>query len=82
MYFSEDTLLFWVVNFQCVTYATCVGLKKEKKTSSILWMKHIYTARLHCFFANSRTAITAQFRNQYIVATVIESFYATVNLFC
>ena len=30
-YFSEDTLLFWVVNTQCVTYATCVGLKKEKK---------------------------------------------------
>ena len=30
-YFSEDTLMFWLVNFQCVTYATCVGLKKEKK---------------------------------------------------
>ena len=45
-------------------------------------MKHIYTARLHCFLANSSTAIIAQFRNQYIVATVIERFYATVNLIC
>lgn len=45
-------------------------------------MKHIYTASLHCFLANSSTAIIAQFRNQYIVATVIERFYATVNLIC
>ena len=57
-------------------------IKKGKKTSSILWMKHIYTVRLHYFLANSRTAIIAQFRNQYIVATVIESFYATLNLIC
>lgn len=44
-------------------------------------MKHIYTTSLHCFLTDSRTAIIA-FRNQHVVATVIESFYATVNLIC
>ena len=41
-YFSEDTLLFWLVNFQCVTYATCVGLKKEKNKQYSLDETYIY----------------------------------------